>query len=141
MERLINDLLDMASINAGKLAIQPAEVDARELASEVLDSHEPAAHDRGITIARDIDDGGVRFTFADTGPGIAASDLPHILGPYRSSRSGRKKGTGLGLFITRAIIEAHGGTIRVDSSPGGGASFSATLPIGDVGIAPATTDP
>jgi PAS domain S-box-containing protein len=183
MERLINDLLDMASINAGKLAIQPAQVDARELVSEVLDSQEPAAQDRGITIARarDLADDvvlhvdrdriaqafgnvldnaikfcapgdvitvraervsdGVRFSFADTGPGIAASDLPHVFEPYWSSHSGRKKGTGLGLFITRAIIEAHGGTIRVDSPPGGGASFAVTLPIANIGIAPATTDP
>jgi PAS domain S-box-containing protein len=181
MERLINDLLDMASINAGKLAITPAEIDARELAREVLDSHEPAAHERGITITRDVDradvtlhvdrdrivqafgnllgnaikfcapgdviavraeriQDGVRFTFADTGPGIAASDLPHIFEPYWSGRSGRKKGTGLGLFITRAIVEAHGGTIRVDSPPGGGASFAVTLPIGNLGIAPATTN-
>ncbi len=182
MERLINDLLDMASINAGKLAIKPAQVDARELVSEVLDSHEPSAQDRGITIARDseIDDvalyadrdrivqafsnllgnaikfcapgdvitvrtervgDGVRFTFADTGPGIAPQDLLHIFKPYWSGRSGRKKGTGLGLFITRAIIEAHGGTIEVDSQPGGGASFAVTLPIARIGIAPATTDP
>ncbi|HEX8106659.1 MAG TPA: ATP-binding protein, partial [Kofleriaceae bacterium] len=182
MERLINDLLDMASINAGKLAIKPAPFDARELVNEVLDSHQPFAHERGITITRscDLDDvtlyvdrdriaqafgnvlgnaikfcapgdvitvlaerigEGVRFTFADTGPGIAPPDLPHIFEPYWSGRSGRKKGTGLGLFITRAILEAHGGTIQVDSPPGGGASFVVTLPIGNIGIAPATTDP
>jgi PAS domain S-box-containing protein len=180
MERLINDLLDMASINAGKLAITPATVDARELVTEVLDSHEPAAQDRGITITRDWDLGpvalhvdrdriaqafgnvlgnaikfcapgdaitasaervrdAVRFSFADTGPGIAPDDLPHIFEPYWSGR-GRKKGTGLGLFITRAIIEAHGGTITVDSRPGAGASFVVTLPIANIGIVPATMD-
>ena len=181
MERLINDLLDMASINAGKLAITPARVDARELVSEVIDSHEPFAHERGITITRDCDLGGValhvdrdriaqafgnllgnaikfcvpgdvitvraarvndavRFDFADTGPGIAPPDLPHIFEPYWSGRGGRKKGTGLGLFITRAIVEAHGGTIVVDSQPGAGASFVVTLPIVNIGIISATTD-
>jgi PAS domain S-box-containing protein len=181
MERLINDLLDMASINAGKLAINPAAVDARELVTEVLDSQEPAAHERGITIARDCALGpvalhvdrdriaqafgnllgnaikfcapgdvitvraervgdGVRFSFVDTGPGIAPADLPHVFEPYWSGRSGRKKGTGLGLFITRAIIEAHGGTIAVDSQPGAGASFVVTLPIASIGIMSATTD-
>lgn len=181
MERLIHDLLDMASINAGKLAIKPAAVDVRELVSEVLDSHEPFAHERGITITRgrelgdvalhvDRDriaqafgnllgnaikfcapgdvitvraervDDAVRFTFADTGPGIAPADLPHIFEPYWSRRSGRKKGTGLGLFITQAIIAAHGGTIAVDSQPGAGASFVVTLPIASLGIESATTD-
>ncbi|HEX3759658.1 MAG TPA: ATP-binding protein [Kofleriaceae bacterium] len=181
MERLVHDLLDMASINAGKLAIKPAAVDARDLVSEVLDSHEPSAQDRGIMIARDLEiedvalhvdrdriaqafgnllgnaikfcapgdiitvhvervSDGVRFTFADTGPGIAGLDLPHIFEPYWSGRGGRKKGTGLGLFITRAIIEAHGGRIDVHSTPGGGASFAVTLPIAKIGIAPATTD-
>jgi signal transduction histidine kinase len=94
-----------------------------------------------ITVRAERVSDGVRFSFADTGPGIAASDLPHVFEPYWSSHSGRKKGTGLGLFITRAIIEAHGGTIRVDSPPGGGASFAVTLPIANIGIAPATTDP
>jgi signal transduction histidine kinase len=181
MARLLSDLLDMASINAGKLAVRPVQVDARRLATEVLDLHEPLAQERGITILRDTEpDGvtlhvdrdriaqafgnllgnaikfcapgdvilvrgervsdGIRFTFADTGPGIARSDLPHIFEPYWSGRSGKKQGTGLGLFITRAIIEAHGGRIEVGSEPGNGASFAITLPIANVGTAPATTD-
>ena len=181
MARLLNDLLDMASINAGKLAVRPARVDARQLVTEVLDLHEPLAHERGVTILRDTDiedvtlyvdrdritqafsnllgnaikfctpgdvimvrgervSDGIRFTFADTGPGIARADLPHIFEPYWSGRSGKKNGTGLGLFITRAIIEAHGGRIEVDSEPGSGASFAATLPIASPGTAPATTD-
>jgi signal transduction histidine kinase len=71
----------------------------------------------------------VRFSLSDTGPGISAAELPHIFEPYWSGRSGKKKGTGLGLFITKAIVEAHGGTISVASEEGHGATFDVTLPI------------
>jgi two-component system sensor histidine kinase BaeS len=93
-----------------------------------------------ITVRAERVDDAVRFTFADTGPGIAPADLPHIFEPYWSRRSGRKKGTGLGLFIAQAIIKAHAGTIAVDSQPGAGASFVVTLPIVNIGIESATTD-
>ena len=54
----------------------------------------------------------VSIAISDTGPGIERSDLPHIFEPYWSGRAGKKTGTGLGLFIAKAIIEAHGGTIE-----------------------------
>jgi signal transduction histidine kinase len=71
----------------------------------------------------------VRFSVADTGPGITHEDLPHIFEPYWSGRSGKKKGAGLGLFIAEAIVEAHGGAIAVKSETGKGATFEVTLPI------------
>jgi signal transduction histidine kinase len=67
---------------------------------------------------------------ADTGPGIAAEDLPHIFDPYFSaSRKHEKKGTGLGLYIAKGIVDAHGGQIRCNSEPGVGTTFSVTLPL------------
>ncbi|MBW4839927.1 MAG: HAMP domain-containing histidine kinase [Paenibacillaceae bacterium] len=67
----------------------------------------------------------------DNGPGIAAEHLPHVFERfYRidASRTRKQGGAGLGLSITQSIVEAHGGTIEVDSEPGQGAAFKVTLP-------------
>ncbi len=71
-----------------------------------------------------------QIEIADTGPGIAADDLPHIFDPYYSaSTKHQKTGTGLGLYIAKGIVDAHGGTIRCTSEPGIGTTFSITLPL------------
>ncbi len=67
----------------------------------------------------------VRIDVSDTGPGIAANDLPRLFDPYYTRRKG---GTGLGLAITRRIIDAHDGTVTANSSAGGGATFTILLP-------------
>lgn len=66
----------------------------------------------------------------DEGPGIAQSDIPHIFDRfYRSTKDARNtKGAGLGLYLSKAIIEAHGGRIWVDTEVGKGARFCFTLP-------------
>jgi signal transduction histidine kinase len=67
---------------------------------------------------------------ADSGPGIAPDDLPHIFDPYYSaSRKHQKTGTGLGLYIAKGIVDAHGGQIRCSSEPGVGTTFNVTLPL------------
>jgi signal transduction histidine kinase len=67
---------------------------------------------------------------SDSGPGIAADDLPHIFDPYYSaSRKHEKAGTGLGLYIAKGIVDAHGGQIRCNSEPGVGTTFNVTLPL------------
>jgi signal transduction histidine kinase len=66
-----------------------------------------------------------QFSVADTGRGIDAEHLPHIFDQYWKLDSG---GTGLGLFIARSIVLAHGGRIWVDSRPEHGATFYFTLP-------------
>ncbi len=65
---------------------------------------------------------------ADTGPGIHAKELPHIFEPYYQGTPARE-GMGLGLFIARAIVEAHGGRLTATSTPGEGSTFSLILPL------------
>jgi signal transduction histidine kinase len=73
-------------------------------------------------------DGKVRFEVADSGPGIAPSDLPHLFEPFWQAKKTAHLGAGLGLKITRAIVEAHDGSIEVSNLPGGGACFGVELP-------------
>ncbi len=68
----------------------------------------------------------VRVTFADTGSGIAPDGLPHVFEPFYTTK---KEGLGLGLYITRNIVEEHGGRIEVESKPGEGTTFTVWLPI------------
>jgi len=80
-------------------------------------------------------DGNLVLNVRDTGVGIAPGDLPHIFDRfYRADqarrRSGGRPGVGLGLAISKWIVEAHGGTIAVQSRPGRGTTFTVTLPLG-----------
>ena len=68
------------------------------------------------------------ITIADTGAGIPADSLPHLFDRFWQARQSRRAGAGLGLFIAKGIIEAHGGRIWVESTVGKGTTFSFTLP-------------
>lgn len=70
-----------------------------------------------------------RFIVSDTGPGLGAQDLPHVFDRFWQARRVRRGGVGLGLPITKGIIDAHGGRIWADSSAGRGAKFYFTLPL------------
>jgi len=69
-----------------------------------------------------------RFCVKDTGPGVKEADLPHIFDAYWQAEHTRSTGTGLGLAIAKGVVEAHGGRIWVESTPGEGATFYFTLP-------------
>lgn len=75
--------------------------------------------------------GRVLFEAEDSGPGIAETDLPHLFEPFWQAKKTAHLGAGLGLKITRAIVEAHGGTIEVRNAPGRGASFTFWVPVND----------
>jgi two-component system NtrC family sensor kinase len=69
----------------------------------------------------------VHIQVRDTGKGIAEEHLPHIFEPFFSTKDAR--GTGLGLWVSQGIVQAHGGSIKVRSREGRGTTFSVALPI------------
>lgn len=75
-------------------------------------------------------DGEVVVSITDQGWGIAPDDLPHLFERFYRAKGARKaEGVGLGLYITRILVEAHGGRIWVESETGKGSTFSFTLPV------------
>lgn len=83
---------------------------------------------RGRIVANDAE-----FTITDTGSGIPAESLPHLFDRFWQARETRRAGAGLGLYIAKGIVEAHGGRLWVESTVGIGTTFSFTLPL----VAPA----
>jgi signal transduction histidine kinase len=83
------------------------------------------------SVALDVERRGpdVLFTVSDTGPGIAAEDLPFMFDRYWRARGSHYKGSGLGLPIVKGIIDAHAGRLWVESRPGVGTRFFLTLPV------------
>src|SRR4051812_36383241 len=77
----------------------------------------------GITIGATQVETEVRFEIADTGPGIAADQLPHVFGRFWQAHRGDRRGIGLGLAIAKGIVEAHRGRIWVESNVGEGSRF------------------
>jgi two-component system sensor histidine kinase BaeS len=72
----------------------------------------------------------VIFRVRDTGVGIPPERLPHVFDQFWQGVKGDRRGVGLGLAIAKAIIDAHGGTIAVESTVGKGSTFTITLPVG-----------
>jgi signal transduction histidine kinase len=169
MNRLIGDLLDVTSIDAGKLAMTPARADFAALVVEAVDTFEGAAsvkglaltlhhvsgplavdfdHDRmlqvlanlitnsikftpaggKITLSCEVADGELRFSIADTGAGIPENMLEAVFERFWQVGKNDQRGLGLGLYISRCIVEAHGGKIWASSGPDGGSAVSFTLP-------------
>jgi len=168
--RLIQDLLDVAKIQAGGLAVDSAAVEVKSLLQEAVESATPLAGAKQIRVSSVPPDGplqvtsdrervlqvfqnlignaikftpkggeirilashehpDVRFTVADSGPGIPAEHLNHVFDRYWQAKSTAKLGTGLGLSIAKGIVEAHGGRIWAESPPNSGAEFNFTLPV------------
>jgi two-component system phosphate regulon sensor histidine kinase PhoR len=76
-----------------------------------------------------LSDGGVTVRVSDTGVGVAPEDLPRIFERfYKGSRARGGGGTGLGLAVVKHVVEAHGGTVSVESEPGRGSTFSFSIP-------------
>jgi two-component system, NtrC family, sensor kinase len=85
-----------------------------------------------VEVSTARENGEVRITVSDTGPGIAPADQGRIFEEFQQARSGngeRPEGTGLGLALSRSLVELHGGRIWVESEPGKGSTFTFTIPV------------
>ncbi|MGH9023673.1 MAG: ATP-binding protein [Acidimicrobiia bacterium] len=83
-----------------------------------------------LTVADHADRKELSVTVGDAGRGISANDLPRLFTKFFRGAEGRPSGTGLGLYIARGLVEAHGGRLSAESRVGEGSSFTFTLPTG-----------
>ena len=170
---LINDILDLSKIEAGRMELDRARFDLHGALANAMTLVRGRAEQHGIaletvvseeigefhgderkfkqivlnllsnavkftpeggtvTVAAQRVDGSYVFSVKDTGIGIAPEDQDAIFEEFRqvgNDYERKAEGTGLGLSLTRRLVELHGGTIRVDSAPGKGSTFIFTLPI------------
>ena len=178
IDNLIQDLLDMTRLEAGRLAVDPSPEDVETLVMRSVDALRPLAEAGGITLSTTLPPdpatvlvdadrlmqllsnligNAIKFTSAegrvslsvtvhptevefevgDSGTGIAPDQLPHVFDRFYQAGSGRRPsrhGAGLGLPISRGIVEAHGGRIWIESEPGDGTTVRFTLPRADEGL-------
>ena len=107
---------------ADRVQIEQAMVNIVRNAIEAMNQ----SSERKLVISTALEDGMIRAEFADTGAGLSSSANAGLFVPFTSSKS---TGLGVGLSISRSIIEAHYGTIWAEANPGGGSRFCFTLPL------------
>jgi len=168
---LINDLLDVARMEAGKIELRRAPVDlagtietvarslrpliqskrqrltlelgdplpavwadgdrvAQILTNLIANAHQYTPVEGTITVSARGQDGFVNVEVRDTGIGLSAEEQARLFTRFfRAGGTGKVTGTGLGLVITRLLVELHGGQITVSSGSGQGSTFSVSLPM------------
>jgi signal transduction histidine kinase len=115
--------------------ICPVSIDCNEMQRVLLNLIKNAInfspYTSEIMISTEIMPTVIRMNIQDTGPGVDAAIVPHLFMPYATSsvKKYRHVGTGLGLYLSKQIIETHGGTIHFENLPGQGALFYFELPI------------
>jgi len=179
---LINDILDLAKVEAGRMELQPSTFELPELLENAASMVRERATRQGtgltvatdksvgamegderkvkqilfnllsnavkftpsggtVTLAARAADGQVVISVRDTGIGISAEDQEKIFEEfYQVGNSRTQEGTGLGLALTRRLVELHHGRLAVESEVGVGSTFTATMPLSQAGVAqePAT---
>jgi PAS domain S-box-containing protein len=172
--RLINDLLFVAQVNAGKLSVAIEDVDLATVAAESVADARPRADDAGVSLVLECDvtptvkadrvrlgqvfdnliSNAIKFTppggrvgltissvgedvtivVADSGMGMTPEDQQRLFTRFfRTKAAAKIQGTGLGLSITKAIVDAHNGSISVESEVGHGTRFTVVVPASDRG--------
>lgn len=172
MNRLVGDLVDVASIEAGVLAVRREVADPALVAAEAVDHFHAQASARGVSLSAeiatplpvvsfdparilqvlvnlvsnaikftppdgkvivrvDVAGGELRFAVADTGQGIPADKLEAVFERFLQVLDKDARGVGLGLFISKCIVQGHGGRIWAESAPGRGSTFCFTLPLSE----------
>ncbi|HRI48756.1 MAG TPA: ATP-binding protein [Pseudomonadota bacterium] len=171
LQGIIDDLLDLARLSAGRLELRPIALPAAELVHKAVAEQQGAAQSRGVALsaqvlllgAEEINvdperiglvfgnlisnairhtlEGGriivrartagpcVRFEVEDSGEGISHEYQRDIFTKFFRIPGSASGGAGLGLSIAKEIVQAHGGTIGVESQPGRGSNFFFTLPL------------
>jgi protein-histidine pros-kinase len=174
--QLINDVLDLSKVEAGRMQLSPEPFETRRAIDEICAVVSPLSKKKGIQVRTQVepaatrvvmdlhkfkqvlynllsnavkftDDGGsvsvdagvtpaqrLRLSVRDTGIGIEEADLHRVFEEFTQIDSGngrRYEGTGLGLALTRKLVEFQGGTIGVASRSGEGSVFTVELPLGD----------
>jgi signal transduction histidine kinase/DNA-binding response OmpR family regulator len=175
LTRLINNLLDLSRIEAGRMQWDMEPLELREIAETCANTARALADKKGLTLEVAVPEGlmvvgdrdkliqvvtnllsnAVKFTpsggkvrlaasrrgetvdikVADTGLGIAPEYHDRVFEKFQqvdTSSTREVKGSGLGLPIVRSIVEAHGGTVSLESEPGKGSTFTVSLPAPDV---------
>jgi signal transduction histidine kinase len=168
MSRLVNDLLDVTSIEAGKVALLIEESDVADILRDTLEAFEPLAAAKGVSLSAEaglprcvghFDSGRIlevlanlvsnalKFTpsggrvsirvaregnellFAvnDTGVGIPEDALERVFEKFKQVAKDRR-GLGLGLYISKGLVEAHGGRMWGESQLGAGSTFHFAIP-------------
>lgn len=118
-------LPDLACVSANRLQLKKVLVNLIENGIEAMRDAGISARSIAIAVSTHADGTMAQVTVRDSGPGIDAHTLHRIFEPFFTTKP---KGLGMGLAISRAIIESHGGQLWVESEPGSGASFHFTLP-------------
>jgi signal transduction histidine kinase len=170
MDRLIGDLVDIASIEAGALTVTREVSDLTSVIVEAVDSFHPRAAAAGVSLVIDpvpalavafdparilqvltnllsnaikftqaggrviirvsvAGGGDIRVSVSDTGIGIPVDKLHAVFVRFLQVAKNDRRGVGLGLYISKCIIQGHGGRIWAESRLGGGTTITFTLPV------------
>jgi signal transduction histidine kinase len=115
----------------GPLSVDADRPRLEQVAANLIDNAVKFTPQGGRVEARlSREDRNARLDVRDTGPGIPSHELPRIWDRlYRGDLSRAERGLGLGLSLVRAIVEAHGGSVSVESAPDQGATFTVVLPL------------
>ena len=96
---------------------------------EALALLRPVAEAKKVTLRARPAGGEALFAVTDTGPGVAPEDLSRLFERYWQAPKRRSEGSGLGLYIAKGVVDAHGGRIWAERAAEGGAAFCFTLPL------------